>query len=77
MMESIEWIIEYKGPKQRKYSKYFHGFLDKQLAFEIAKRRKKELPNLGVRIVEQKRKILKVFKVIAEEDYESKSNRSI
>jgi len=62
MKESIEWIIEYKSPNERKYSKNFYGFGNKNLAFKIAKECKKKSPELGVRIIEQKRKILKTIR---------------
>jgi hypothetical protein len=61
MQEKIEYIIEYRGPNKKKYSKYFSGFNDKEFAYEIAEIAKKSSPELGVRIVKQTRKVIKVF----------------
>ncbi|HEA67763.1 MAG TPA: hypothetical protein ENI07_13195 [Desulfobacterales bacterium] len=57
MKETVEYLIEYKGPGKRRYFRTFIGFKDKEFALKLAAR-----PDIvSARVVEQRRKIIKVF----------------
>ena len=60
MEEKIVYIIEFKPEGRQFYKSSFNGFFDKKLALKLADKAKKETPGMGVRLIEQKRRIIKV-----------------
>jgi len=63
--EKIEYILEYSRPGKVGYSKSFRGYDEKEYALNIAKTVFEDVYKKGnskVRVVEQKRKVIKVFK---------------
>ena len=64
MRESVEYCIEYKVRGETYYRKSFHGLKNKELALKTALNSSKNL-SMGeikkIRVVEQKRKIIRVF----------------
>jgi len=62
MKEKIKYFIEYKPlGKKIYYATSGTGFVDKSLAFKLACAAKESCPEMGVRIIQQKRKIIKVI----------------
>ncbi|HEA65260.1 MAG TPA: hypothetical protein ENI07_00320 [Desulfobacterales bacterium] len=62
MKKTVEYLIEYKGPGKRRYSRTFTSFKDKKFALKLAAQ--SDCIRTGIvsaRVVEQRRKIIKVF----------------
>ncbi len=59
MNPETEYCVEYKPKGRKLYHKSFWGYHDKELALGIAKVGSEIL---DARVIEQKRKVIKVFK---------------
>ena len=60
MKETVEYQVEWKNPGERRYSKNYSYFKDKEVAMCIAAAFG-HIDVCSVRVVEQRRKIIKVF----------------
>ena len=58
MKQTITYCVEYRKDDEHFYQPSFYGFEDKELSIKIAK---KASSTLNVRIIEQRRRIVKVF----------------
>ena len=59
-MKIIEYCIEYKLEGESFYRKFFYGLKDKAMTIEFAQNAIRD-KIIGVRVVEQTRKVIKVF----------------
>lgn len=57
--ESITYCVEFRRSDESKYTKSFNGFRNKNIAMMSAE---SATDNLHARVVEQRRRIIKVFK---------------
>lgn len=57
----VRYIVEYKPAHAYCYHCRASGFLDKEVAITVAEKYKEASPELGVRVIEQTRKVVKVY----------------
>ena len=60
MKENITYCVEYRRDDEHVYQSSFFGFWDKDTAMNIAEKASKIL---HARVVEQRRKVIKTFKL--------------